>query len=147
MPFPVTVLLDRDAPSETFIRREIDLLRQRGWELHVRYLTQGPHPLRPLGLLRPLQHHLRFMRVALRRTLAMLPRSPLCALRMLKRLPQAAALARDIADTRSRLVWAQFAGITADIAGIAAETAGAPWVCSAHARGVFTPPPRVLACR
>jgi glycosyltransferase involved in cell wall biosynthesis len=66
---------------------------------------------------------------------------------MLKRWPQAAALAHDLAQTQSRLLWAQFAGITADITGIAAEATGAPWVCSVHAHDVFTPPPRVLACR
>ena len=135
MPFPVTVLLDRDAPSETFIRREIELLRQRGWELHVRYLTHGADTLRPF---RPL---------GLSRIAKMFRHSPLNALRILKRLPQAAALVQDLTETKSRLVWAQFAGITADIAGIAAATLKLPWICSVHAHDVFTPSPKVLACR
>ena len=139
--FPVTVLLDHDAPSETFIRREIDLLRQRGWTLHVRYLTQLSFRSCPSS------HRLRFMRVALGRILAMSLRSPLNALRILKRLPQAAALVHDFAETKSGLVWAQFAGITADLAGIAAATLKRPWLCSVHAHDVFTPSRGVLACR
>jgi len=132
------VLLDRDAPSETFIRREIELLRQRGWELHVRYLTQGSPLLRPLRPFRPLcPSHIS----------EMFRHSPLNALRIFNRLPQAAALAHDLAKTKSRLVWAQFAGITADLAGIAAATLNLPWICSVHAHDVFTPSRGVLACR
>ena len=182
MPFPVTVLLDHDAPSETFIRREIALLRQRGWTLHVRYLT---HPkgtagagaaggagtlelqnfrtlelqnfrtlelqnFRTLELqnFRTLElQNFRTSYVALGRFTGMLARSPLDALRLLKRLPQAAALARDLVATDSRLVWAQFAGITADIGAIAAATLNRPWLCSVHAHDVFTPSPKVLAFR
>jgi len=132
------VLLDHDAPSETFIRREIELLRQRGWELHVRYLTHGADTLRPLCPFRLL---------GLSRIAKMFRHSPLDALRILKRLPQAAALAQDLTETKSRLVWAQFAGITADIVGIAAATLKLPWICSVHAHDVFTPSPKVLAFR
>ena len=147
MPFPVTMLLDRDAPSETFIRREAALLRERGWTLHLRYLTGGEGTLRHALRLCPRGHRLRFARVALGRAAAMLARSPADALRILKRLPQAAALAHGLAETGSRLVWAQFAGITADIAAIAAATLGRPWICSVHARDVFTPARSVLARR
>ncbi|MCL1920790.1 MAG: glycosyltransferase family 4 protein [Kiritimatiellaeota bacterium] len=136
MPFPVTVLLDRDAPSETFIRREIDLLRQRGWTLHVRYLT-GDGAIQSRA---PCSH-------GMGHTASMFPRSPLAALRILKRLPQAAAFAHDLRDTQSRVVWAQFAGVTADIAGIAAAALNLPWLCSVHAHDVFTARRNVLACR
>ena len=135
------MLLDHDAPSETFIRREIELLRQRGWKIHVRYLTRGTPRLRVQF------PQLSLMRIALKRVFAMLCHSPLNALRMLKRLPQAAALTRDLVETDTRLVWAQFAGITADVVGIAAETLRLPWVCSVHAHDVFTANANVLACR
>jgi len=141
------VLLDHDAPSETFIRRELDALRRRGRELHVRYLTHGADTLPYAFRLCPRGYRLRFACVALGRVIRMSACSPLNALRMLKRLPQAAALVRDLSDTRSRLVWAQFAGITADIAGIAAATLKRPWLCSVHAHDVFTAPRKVLACR
>ena len=44
--FPIVYLLDRLAPSETFIRREIDQLRDRGWPLDLRRVSGGAGRLR-----------------------------------------------------------------------------------------------------
>ncbi|MEI7901983.1 MAG: hypothetical protein WCK89_17155 [bacterium] len=39
--FPVTLLLDQLSPSETFIRRESEQLRCRGWPIDTRYVKGG----------------------------------------------------------------------------------------------------------
>jgi len=143
--FPITCLLDRPAPSETFIRRELEVLRQRGWPLAVLMLTGTPDALpfawQPLpaadrrALLRTAGQHLR----------EELPRSPMTALRLLRRLPQAAALLGSLrSGSSTRLLHAQFAGITADMAGLTALAAGLPWSCAVHARDVFAVPPSLL---
>lgn len=141
MPIVITCLLDRPAPSETFIRRELDQLRQRGWPLKVCMLQGGEAPLRRLtpaceGAIRR-----RIARRALARASEELLRAPLVALRLLARLPQAADLAGRAAASESRLLHAHFAGITADLTGIAAAALGLPWTCAVHARDVFVVPP------
>ena len=147
MPFPVTYLLDQSAPSETFIQREIDQLRRRGWPLHTRQLKGGAAPLK--FSLAACPHGLRFrlLKAAAARVFEELPRAPATALRIIRRLPQAAHLLKLITDSDSRLLHAHFAGIAAALAGIAADAAGIPWTCSVHAHDVFTAPPALLRRR
>lgn len=144
MSFPVTYLLDHPSPSETFIRRETEHLRQCGWPVFTRFLKGDAAALTfslrscPKGL------RGRFFRAAATRVLQELPRSPGTACRILKRLPQIASLVKAMNESDSRLVHAHFAGITADLAAIAARTLGRPWTCSVHAHDVFTCPPKLL---
>ncbi len=147
MPFPVTYLLDQLAPSETFIRRELELLRRRGWPVFTRLLKGGVGPLKYALLSCPEGFRLRFCKAAAARVSEELFRSPGTALRILKRLPQAAYLVKKVADTDSHLIHAHFAGITADLAAIAARTLGLPWTCSVHAHDVFTCQPAALRRR
>jgi len=147
MPFPITYLLDQSAPSETFIRRELDQLRRHNWPIFTRFLRGGNAPLKFALLSCPEGFRWRFFKAASQRILEEIPRSPTIALRILKRLPQAAYLVKKASDADSRLLHAHFAGLTADIAAIAARTLGLPWTCAVHAHDVFTPPPRQLSRR
>ncbi len=146
MPFPVTYLLDQLLPSETFIRREVELLCRRGWPVFRRLLkgytetlaftlTNCPEGLRP-----------RFLQIAYDRIVEEWPQSqsPATAARILKRIPQVDHLIRLTAESDSRLIHAHFAGITADVAAITAQTLGLPWTCSVHAHDVFACSPELL---
>jgi len=144
MPFPVTYVIEQLAPSETFVRRELDLLRRRNWPIFTRLLVGGKGPLAFALRNCPEGFRWRFLKAACARLGEELFRSPITAARIAKRLPQAASLAQKVVETDSRLIHAQFAGITADLAGIAAHTLGVPWTCAVHAHDVFTAPPRVL---
>jgi glycosyltransferase involved in cell wall biosynthesis len=139
--FPVTCLLDCPAPSETFIRRELDLLRQRGWPLTVRMLKGAPEALPFTWQALSAADRGALLRAAGRRLRDELPRSPVTAARMLRRLPQAASLLHAVRQDGTCLLHAQFAGITADLAALAAQAAGLPWSCAVHARDVFAAPP------
>lgn len=143
-PFPITCLLDCPAPSETFIRRELDLLRQRGWPLATRMLKGGPEALPFAWQALAAADRSRLLRIAGRRLCAELPRSPVTAARLLRRLPQAASLLHAVRHDGTRLLHAQFAGITADLTALAAQAAGLPWSCAVHARDVFAVPPTLL---
>ena len=147
MPFPVTYLLDHFAPSETFIQREIDQLRRRGWPIHARQLKGGAHPLKFSPAACPHGFHRRFLKAACSRVFEELPREPGAACRIIRRLPQAALLLSLLTDTDSRLLHAHFAGIAADLASIVAKAAGIPWTCSVHAHDVFTAQPALLRRR
>ncbi|MDR2849402.1 MAG: glycosyltransferase [Verrucomicrobiota bacterium] len=144
MPFPVTYLLDQLAPSETFVRRELDQLRRRGWPVYTRLLKGGVSPL-PFALRScPDGCRWRFFRAACARVSEEFPRAPGAAGRLLRRLPQAAHLANLFVASESRLLHAHFAGVTADLAAVVSATTGLPWTCSVHAHDVFTPPPAQL---
>ena len=139
MPFPLLHLVDTVAPSETFIRREVEQLRLRGWPVSDVALKGGAGELsRCRAASLPAACRRRFYRAALRRIFEELAPCPVAALRILRRLPQAADLSRRALETDARLIHAQFAGITADLAGIAAYAVGIPWTCSVHAHDVFT---------
>ena len=142
MPFPVTYLLDRSVPSETFIRRELDQLRCCNWPVYVRLLRGDETPLKSSLASCPEGFRYRFLKAACARVAEELLRSPTTALRILLRLPQAADLAKTVRETDSRLIHAHFAGITADLAAIVARTLNLPWTCSVHAHDVFTPSPQ-----
>jgi len=144
MPFPVTYLLDRTAPSETFIRRELDQLRRRNWPIFTRLLNDGVNALKFSLASCPAEFRWRFFKASCARLLSELPRAPIAACRILNRLPQAAHLIKKVNDTESRLIHSQFCGITADLAAIAAYATQIPWTCSVHARDVFTVSPRTL---
>ncbi len=147
MPFPVTYLIDQLAPSETFIAREMELLRRRGWPVFTRLLKGGEGALGYALQSCPDGYRWRFLKAAAARLAEEAFRAPGVALHILKRLPQAASLTKKTADTDSRLIHAHFAGITADLAAIVARTLGLPWTCSVHARDVYTTPPPVLRRR
>ena len=135
--FPITCLLDQPAPSETFIRRELDLLRQRGWPLTVRLLKGQPGALPFVWRTLPAADRRALLRAAGRRLREELPRASVTAARLLRRLPQGAALLHAVQHDGTRLLHAQFAGITADLVGLAAQAADLPWSCAVHARDVF----------
>lgn len=143
-PFPITCLLDQPAPSETFIRRELDLLRQRGWPLTVRMLKGEPEALPFMWQALPAADRRALLRAAGCRLREEWPRSPMTAARLLRRLPQAASLLYIVRHDGARLLHAQFAGITADLTALAAQAAGLPWSCAVHARDVFAVLPPLL---
>lgn len=142
--FPITCLLDQSAPSETFIRRELDLLRQRGWPLTVRLLKGQPGALPFVWRTLPAADRRALLRAAGRRLREELPRASVTAARLLRRLPQGAALLHAVQHDGTRLLHAQFAGITADLVGLAAQAADLPWSCAVHARDVFAVSPPLL---
>ena len=144
MPFPIAYLIDRPAPSETYIRREIDQLRRNGWPVSDCTLVGGEQPLSPRVANCPADRRMPFVCASFSRLCEELPRSPASACRMLKRLPQAATFARRASECGAALLHAHFAGITADIVAVAAEALDLPWTCSVHARDVFTSSPRAL---
>ena len=144
MPFPVTYLLDQLAPSETFIRRELDQLRCRDWPVVTQLLKGGDAPLKHALLSCPKGFRMRFFKAACVRIAEEFFRAPGTACRILKRLPQAADLAKKVAANGSQLVHAHYAGITADLASIVARTLGLPWTCSVHAHDVFTVSPHAI---
>jgi len=144
MVFPITYLLDQLAPSETFIRRELEQLRRRSWPLFTRLLKGGIGPLKFSLASCPEGFRCRFYKAAGSRVFEELFRSPGSALRIVKRLPQAAYLARKVVDTDSQLIHAHFAGITADLAAVVARALGLPWTCSVHACDVFAASPQSL---
>lgn len=147
MPFPVTYLIDHLAPSETFVRREIEQLGQRGWPIFVRVLKGGEGALEHAALSCPEGARRRFFKAVSARLADELVRSPVTALRILKRLPQAASLARAARETDCKLIHAHFAGITADLASLAARALDIPWTCSVHAHDVFATNPNLLRRR
>jgi glycosyltransferase involved in cell wall biosynthesis len=139
MPFVVTYLIDRFAPSETFIRREIEQLRRRNWTVFTRLLNDnGDQQLKFALFSCPDGFRMRFCRAAAGRILEELPRNPLVALRILKRLPQTGTLIKKTLECESRLIHSHFSGITADMAAIAARTLGINWSCSVHASDIYT---------
>ncbi|MBQ7190475.1 MAG: glycosyltransferase family 4 protein [Kiritimatiellae bacterium] len=143
-PFPLIYLIDRLVPSETFIWREVEQLRRRDWHLYTWTLKGGnsPLPFSSRNCLAGLRW--RFFRIASKRISSELFRNPVSALRILHRLPQAATLVGKTLQDDCQLIHAEFAGITADLAGIAAETLRIPWSCAVHAHDVFTRTPRQI---
>ena len=122
------------SPGETFIQREIDALRRRGWTVDVAALD-GTAALAGAshgtgGLLAP----------ALRYALPFVARDPRLSLRLLRRLPQAAALLELAHNGGSGLIHAHFAWLPADVGGLVAARLGVPFTCSVHAWDVFAQP-------
>ncbi|MBQ9431223.1 MAG: glycosyltransferase family 4 protein [Kiritimatiellae bacterium] len=138
-------VLDRLAPSETFIRRELDGLRDAGLPPRL-FLLRGGNPdslgFHFSGLF---QWRLAFAVADHARKLAAYSR--IDAARLLRRLPQVVRLIRLARAEGIGLLNAQFAGITADFAAVAARVSGIPWVCSVHANDVFASPPGLLGFR
>lgn len=141
MPFAVTYLMDQLAPSETFIRRELEQLRHRNWPIYTRLLEGGRNPLRFSLFSCPAGFRLRFFNAALKRISEEIFRNPLAALRIIRRLPQSAYLIKKTVDTDCRLIHSQFSGITADLASIAAASIGINWTCSVHANDIYCSSP------
>lgn len=122
-------------PGETFIQREIDALRRRGWTIDVAALD-GAAALRPAwggswALLGPV----------LRYALPGMLHDPRLLLRLLRRLPQAAALLNLARARGAGLIHAHFAWLPADVGGFVAAQLGLPFTCSVHAWDVFAQPP------
>jgi len=147
MQFAVTYLMDQLAPSETFIRRELEQLRRRNWPIYTRLLKGGRNPLHFALLSCPDGFRMRFAKAAIIRISEELFRSPVVALRIIKRLPQTAYLIKTMVDTDTRLIHSQFSGITADMAAIAAGTLGINWTCSVHANDIYCVPANVTRRR
>ena len=138
---PLTYLLGtHPCASETFIQREIDALRRRGWRLAVASL-QGASALPPARAAAP------GIAAALRHILPLLCRRPQAAWHVLHHLPQGAALEHQVRASGARAIHAQFAWIPADIAQLAALRAGVPFTCSVHAWDVFAQPPTAIRHR
>jgi glycosyltransferase involved in cell wall biosynthesis len=131
----ITYLLDRVAPGETFIAREIEALRRLGWTVDVIALDTLDTRRPSGGAANVAAHGL------LRRAGAELMRNPVLAARLLRHLPHARALAERLAAGGARQLHAHFAWLPADLAGVAAAACGIPWTCSVHAWDVFTRPP------
>lgn len=144
MPFPVTYLLDQLAPSETFIRRELEQLRRRNWPVFTRLLSGGVNPLKFSWVSCPEGFRWRFFKMACARVMEELPVAPAVACRIFRHLPQVAHLIKKTVDSDSRLIHAHFAGITADLASVAARVTGLPWTCAVHAQDVFAASPHAL---
>ncbi len=137
----VLYVLHREAPSETFIRREIDALLALGVPLTVYTLdAHGLAPAVPPGLCRAL------VRQLCRRLLAT-PCSASYSVRLIRQVPHALRLAAEAARLPHHRLHAQFAWSAADAAGLAAAALGLPWSCSVHAWDVFTRPPRETRAR
>ncbi|MFO7937827.1 MAG: glycosyltransferase [Kiritimatiellia bacterium] len=147
MPFAVTYLIDRPSRSETFIQRELEQLRRRNWTIYTRLLSGGSESLRFAFFSCPEGFRIRFFKAACTRISQEILRNPLTALRIIKRLPQTAFLIKKVSETDSRLIHSQFAGITADLAEIAAKTLGINWTCSVHAHDIFSTSPAQTARR
>lgn len=147
MPFAVTVVLERAAPSETFIRRELEQLQKVGWPIVTYYLAEERKRLRCTFCCCPKGYQRRLFKAAWRRIAQELPRTPLTALRIARHLPQIAHLMRVARTQESRLLHAHFAGITADVTCVAAAALGLPWSCAVHAQDVFTAKPAQLERR
>jgi len=139
--------MDKLAPSETFIRRELEQLRRRNWPIFSRLLSDGSDRLAFALLSCPEGFRLRFFKVATARVARELYHSPVTALRIIKRLPQASSLVKKTLECESRLIHSQFAGITADLASIAAKTLGINWTCSVHASDIYTTRPSLTLRR
>ncbi|MDD4101190.1 MAG: glycosyltransferase family 4 protein [Kiritimatiellae bacterium] len=157
MSFPVTYVLDRNAPSETFIRRETEQLLQRGWPLSIRYLNGDFNQIKGSLTACPPGRRWRFVKSAVARGLPELARCSKDTFSIIHRLPQVAGLSAKLTEKNTQLIHAHFAGITADVASIASATTGIPWSCAVHARDVFAASPnriyrrlrtaaRIVAC-
>ena len=128
-------------PAETFIRRDLEGLRRRGWQVEVFGLNErfaryapGHHGVRGVSLA-----------AALLRRAWRLRRRPVQALGLLR----AHRLAGRLADAaaQSDMLLAEFAWLTADLAAVASEVTGTPWVCAVHAWDIFAQPPAMVRAR
>ena len=142
MPHRLTYLLDtHPCASETFIQREIDALRQRGWDVAVASL-RGDSAL-PSGPC--LSSALAASMV--RHALLLLPHLPRLLPSLLRRLPQATALARRVSASDSAGIHAHFAALPADIGLLVARHTRRPFTCSVHAWDVFAQPAAAIRRR
>lgn len=129
-----------EAPTETFIRREMAGLRARGWTIDV--LSLDHLPPRLAATPPSLSANWPLLRRALDYT-----REPRQLLAMLRRLPW---LERALHQTRRfapHLIQAHFAWMTADLGALLASASGVPFVCSVHGWDVFAQSPRTLRRR
>jgi glycosyltransferase involved in cell wall biosynthesis len=137
-PSSILYLLDtHPRPSETFIQREIDALRRRGWAIDVASL-RGAAALPARGTAADFAALAPAM---LRHALPVIGREPGLLPRLLRHLPQAAALAGRARASGARLLHAHFAWLPADLALLVARRLGIPFTCSVHAWDVFAQPP------
>ncbi|MEI6212133.1 MAG: glycosyltransferase [bacterium] len=140
MPPTLTYLLGtHPCASETFIQREVDALRRRGWKIDVVSLHGSSALQFPArGTVRPRVGKL--VAATLRHALPLIFHLPRLPFQLLRRLPQTAALIQRIHASGSAGVHAHFAHLPADIARLAARQAGVPFTCSVHAWDVFAQP-------
>ena len=147
MPATLTYLLGtHPSASETFIQREIDALRRRGWPIDVASLRGES------ALAKPSREAVRppvgaLAAAALRHALPLIFHLPRLPFQLLRHLPQTAALVQRIRATRSAGVHAHFAHLPVDIALLAARHIGVCFTCSVHAWDVFAQPPAAIRRR
>jgi glycosyltransferase involved in cell wall biosynthesis len=142
MPTGITYILGNcNAPSETFIAREIAALRRRGWTIDVVSLND------PAALVPPCSRDRRsrsartgLVTRVLRHALPLIGSLPRLPLQLLRRVPQMAALAQRVRATGSAGLHAHFAHLPADVALLVAQQTGVPYSCSVHAWDVFAQP-------
>ena len=135
--FPILYLLDRPAPSETYIRREIEQLQRKNWPIRICTLQRGSSPLKFSFFACPSGYRVRLLSVALSKVLSELMHRPWFALRLFWRIPQLGPVVWEVLEDKCELVHAHYAGLAAAFAEILAETVHIPWTCTVHARDVF----------
>ncbi len=140
MPTLTYLLGKHPCASETFIQREIDALRRRGWNIDV-VSMYGASAIAPCSR-GPFNGPL--LAATLRHALPLIFHLPRLPLQLLRHLPQTAALVQRIRTTGSTDVHAHFAHLPADIALLAARQAGVRFTCSVHAWDVFAQPPAAI---
>jgi glycosyltransferase involved in cell wall biosynthesis len=139
--YDLIYVLHREAPSETFVRREIAALRAIGIPVRV-HILDAPRVASdaPPGLRRAL----------LRQLVIRLQAPPFSlgyAARLIRQVPRALRLAAEAAPLPHPRLHAQFAWSAADASGLAAAALGIPWTCGVHAWDVFTRPLRETRAR
>jgi len=147
MPATLTYLLGtHPSVSETFIQREIDALRRRGWTIDVASLRGESALTKPA---RATAHPSvgALAAAAMRHALPLIFHLPRLPFQLLRHLPQTAALVQRIRATRSAGIHAHFAHLPADIALLAARHTGVRFTCSVHAWDVFAQPPAAIRRR
>ena len=152
-------------PDETFVARDLDQLRSRGWEVTIRGLNQRRPASRAAAS--PITCSASFYTAESRGTVGDAPPAAQIgaflvirgimrrALRLWSRPMQVLALIRSrrliervaVDATSADLMLAHFAWLTADVAAVAARAAKKPWVCAVHAWDVFAHPPAILRAR
>ena len=142
------ILGEHPCPSETFIAREIDAVRRQGVDVCV-FALRGRGEQGAAAVLSPAARLTSLLWLAARprafaRGLACALGRPSPALRTLRKLPAAAALARGAVRCRAACIHAHFAGEPGTVARIAARIASLPYTLSIHARDIFVDNPALI---
>jgi glycosyltransferase involved in cell wall biosynthesis len=129
-------VLAKEQPDETFVVREIDALRSRGW--HIDLIGLDTLPAGRSGHKK--QYCDKATCLFFRRAFMELPYNPFNTLRLLRHLPHFHVLEQKIKALSAPRLHAHFAWLPADLADVVATVHNIPWSCSVHAWDVFTRP-------